>query len=300
MSNSSEKQLYPLAVSLSLVVAAIALSFVDLMFLNEVVGRVLDVGTLESSIVSFALGLVGLAIMAHQGVSAAFERSRPITTFTHYFLWILLGVSFASIRLVSASILNLESTEGIVLTVANMGIRDVDIIIAPLMLLLYLATGLMIKDGVQHLSKSGQLKEIIANLKETRIKNKLENDKRRSQAEKDNAARIKEGQERQKDAISRNKQIQLENAYTKALREYEGKLSAIKSKYQDISSNLQQIKADDRLEKQFEMKTKPSLMKIVDGSIESAQNAVALAIYRKYNEDIDIMRGTIDKHNSKR
>ena len=50
---NADKQVYPLSLSLGLITAAVILSFVDLMFLNDVIGKVLDLGLTESMVIAF-------------------------------------------------------------------------------------------------------------------------------------------------------------------------------------------------------------------------------------------------------
>lgn len=100
----------------------------------------------------------------------------------------------------------------------------------------------------------------------------------------------------------KNKRIQdaLNGDYNSALTQLRAKEKEIKEKYVKISANISFIKNIDRQEKEFESKVKPGLMDIVDASIHSAQNSVALAIRKKTGTDIEMLRKTIEIHKNGR
>ena len=73
------------------------LAFVDLAFLNEVIGQVLDVEQTTSLIVSAGLGLIGLAFMMDLGYREAESSDIGLVNrLIHYGLWILLGLAIAA------------------------------------------------------------------------------------------------------------------------------------------------------------------------------------------------------------
>jgi hypothetical protein len=308
--------IYPLSLSISLIAGAVILSFVDLMFLNDVIGKILDVGSTESMFVAFVLGMVGIGVMFHEGVRAAHGETNVWHTLGYYALWLLLGIAFVLIRLFSASILQLDEATGdeAILSIFGLNIREVDLVIAPLMLLLYVATGLMVKDGSKHLHLSPDYVKWKADRKEARAKRLTTEEQRRIKAEERmqkvqeaaaaaQAARMKEvEEERQKqktDGESAAMKAALNGNYDQALAQYNAKLSEMKEKYRRISSNIDYIKSITADEADFKNTVKPSLLRIVDKSVKSTQYAIALAIHNKTGEDIVGLRQEIDDHNAK-
>jgi hypothetical protein len=277
------KAAYPLTVSLSMIIAAVVLSFVDLAFLNDVIGKILDFGTAASMLVAFALGLVGIVIMAHQGVKAAHGEEDAGSNSGHYILWVALGLAFVTIRLFSASILHLDgsSTDDSLISVMGLNIREVDIVLAPLMFFLYLATGLMVKDGVKNLLLNPDFEKRLAAWREARAAKKQEQAERRKLAE----AKM---------------QKQADGSYGQALAQYRAKENEIKAKYQQIAANIDFVKSIDKQEKDFEAKVKPGLMRIIEDSVYSVQSNVTLSIRKQYGEDIAALRAVIESHNAKR
>jgi hypothetical protein len=306
MRTSMTTKQYPLSVSLSMIISAVLLSFVDLAFLNEVIGKVLDLDATGSMAIACALGLIGIGLMAHLGVKIAHGNDKLRNILGHYALWVLLGVSLVTIRIFSASILHLDVSLGdeSLLNIFGRNIREVDLVIAPLMLLLYLATGLMVKDGVKNLLLNPEFEKWREARRKAKEARKNADDKRAAAAE----ARInKLRDEAEKKAAEREdaikvgrEQIALNGTYSNALAQFRAKEKEIKEKYKLISANIDYIKNIDKQERDFEMKVKPGLTRIVSGSIRSVQNNIALLIRKKTGEDLASLRNTIESHNAKR
>ena len=300
------KKPYPLSLSLGLIATAVILSFVDLMFLNDVIGKVLDLGLTESMVIAFALGMIGIGVMFHQGSKVAHDDSTPISAVGHYSLWIFLGLAFVGVRLFSASILQLDSETGdeALLTIFGMNVREVDVVVAPLMMLLYIATGTMIKDGAKQLYLNPDFEKWIADRKLAKQNRKTKEEARREKAERAQQEAQEKIRKAQEEAIAAAKEgreaIQRSRTYGEALRKYNAKLEEIKTNYQKISADIDYVKTIDRQEEQFSTSTKPNLMKIVRGSIEGTQHSIALAIRAKTGDDIEKLRHAIDTHNAKR
>ncbi len=297
------KATYPIPVSLSLIAAAVILSFVDLMFLNDVIGKVLDLGTTESMLIAFALGMVGIGIMAHQGVKASHGGSSLWSSIGHYSLWVFLGIAFVVIRFFSASIMQLgdETGDQALISLLGMDVREVDLVIAPLMMLLYLATGVMAKDGVKHLLLNPDFDAWREERKQLKLSRRAEESKRETKARLAREKQLKEAEEARKKAEENAKkqagELKLAKTYGQALKNYNEKLNEIKSHYQKISTNIDYVRTIDKQEHQFETSIKPSLVKIIDSSVEAAQNSVALAIRAKSGNDTQDLRSTIEAHN---
>lgn len=300
------KTVYPLTASVTMIAAAILLSFVDLTFLNEVIGKVLDAGPTLSMAVAFALGLVGIGLMAHQGVRMAHRDDKLSVTIILYTLWTCFGIALVFIRLFSATILGLDSAVGdqSLISISSLNFRQIDLVLAPVMFFLYLATGFMVMDGVKNLYLNPEFDKWKESRRKSREELKIEAaklkaeaalriERLRNDAEKEKDGRIKAIKEQQlKDALERE--------YTNALREYRMKERELKETHQKISANIDYVKNIDKQENEFESKVKPSLMKIVTTSINSAQNSVALTIRKKTNEDLSALRHVIDTHNNQR
>ena len=303
---NADKKVYPLSLSLGLITAAVILSFVDLMFLNDVIGKVLDLGLTESMVIAFALGMIGIITMFHQGSKVAHNDSTVWSSLGHYSLWLLLGLAFVTVRLFSASILQLDSETGdeALLPLLGLSVREVDVVIAPLMMLLYIATGIMVKDGAKQLYLNPDFAKWVDDRKKTKQDRRTKEEKRRERAEREQQERLEKMRKAQEEAIATaegaKEAFHRSRTYGEARKRYNEKLEEIKANYQKISTNIDYVKTIDKQEAQFEAHTKPNLMSIVQGSREGVQNSIALAIRAKTNEDIQRLRAEIDAHNTRR
>ncbi len=301
------KVVYPLSVSIGIFIAAIALSFVDLLFLNEVIGRVLGLDNMWSILISFGLGLVGIAVMTSYGIQLAHGNKSRANAIGHYALWIALGIIFVVIRIWSATILDLRAElgdKGLVSLFGLVNVRDVDFIMAPLMLLLYIATGIMAKDAAKNLFLNPDFDKWYEARKARRLANKAQREKDAEAAKIAKAVHAEEEARAKEEAriaaIEARRQAELAKGYNQALQAYNQKLEEIKSNYQTISANIDYIYTIDKQERQFEANVKPSFRKIIQGSVEGVQNSVALAIHAKNKGDIQALRNEIEIHKSTR
>lgn len=297
---------YPIPVSLAMIVIAIVLSFVDLAFLNDVIGKVLDLGSTESMAIAFALGLVGIAIMMHKGVKEAHGMEGLSSSLSHYLLWIFLGIAFVLIRLFSATIMQLDESSGdqSLMNIMGITIRQVDLVVTPLMLFLYFATGLLAKDGVKNLLLNPDYDKWWTSWREARKNKKTKEEKMRESAEKRMAKLQEEAEQKRRQREKEMEDDRIKNAltgsYSNALVQYRAKEKEIQEKYQIISSNLDYVIGIDKQEQEFEYKVKPSLLSIVEHSIQSVQNNVALAMRKKTGGDITKLRDEIQNYNQYR
>lgn len=301
------KAVYPLSVSIGIFIAAVALSFVDLLFLSEVIGKVLDLDTLWSIFISFGLGLVGIAVMTSYGIQLAHGHKSVASAVGHYMLWIALGIIFVLIRLWSAIFLGLGTEAGDEKLISIFGVVDVrgiDLAMAPLMLLLYIATGIMAKDAAKNLFLNPDFDKWNEERKLARRNRKTKEEKAREKAEREQLAKMEKAAREAEDALTAVKKGQakaeLAKTYSQALRSYNQKLEEIKSNYQTISANIDYIHTIDKQERQFEANIKPSFRKIIQGSVEGVQNSVALAIHAKNKGDIQGLRNEIEIYKSSR
>lgn len=274
--------------SLGEIIFAVALSFVDLMFLNEVIGRVLDFGPIESMIVAFGLGLVGITIMASAGAMMAHEedKPKPIAEWGLYLLWITLGISFVILRIISATILQLDPALGdeALFNVGVVIIRQSDLILGPIMFLLYIATGLMARNGVKNLISSHDFLDWWQKRKERIAREKQARTRKAQQAETIYAA---------------SKDLEIEVAtYNSKLNDYHGIESKLMTLREEISQNIEDIKQIDRDEKDFETNTKTGYMKIFNDALRSSQGETALLMNKHNGGGIEEYRDVINRHNS--
>lgn len=297
---------YPWPLSLGMIVFAVLLSFVDLMFLNEVIGRVLDLSATESMLVAFGLGLVGIIIMASVGAMKAFGHDAMLAKVGLYTLWFTLGLSFVILRIFSATILQLDPTLGdeALFTLGDILIRQSDLVLGPIMLILYVATGVLALDGTKHLLMSPDFMKMLADRKKNRAKESAdaatraqEAETRRKAAEAEAAARAAEAEEQRRAAIEAGK---LDKYYEDVMKQYRDLEAELMRQHKLISQNIEYIKRKDKAEKAFETKTKPGFINIFNDAVRSSQGEVVLLMNKYNGGGITEYREVVNRHNSDR
>lgn len=307
MANDISAKYYPLFTSVAMIAFAVGLSFVDLMFLNDVIGKVLDLGSAESMAIAFGLGLVGIAIMAGVGIMKAHYQGNLPVRLGMYMLWISLGFAFSILRIFSAEILQLDPSLGdeALLAINGLEIRQVDLVLGPLMLLLYIATGVMALEGFKHLFANPDFKKWTDERKKSKLERKLEEDKaklaREEELQKARNEAERLAKEREEAMAQGRHKAALTKSYSEVLQQYRVKEREVMETYEEIARNIEYIRDIDKRERQFELKVKPGFRGIVHSSILTVQNETVLLMNR-YNESIDItlLRGVVDSHNADR
>ena len=297
---------FPLSISIGMYVAAVALSFVDLLFLKDVIGRVLNLEDSLAMLTSLGLGLVGIAIMTVHGIRLAHGHKGIASAIGHYGLWLLLGITFAIVRLFSAGFLGLSTEAGDegLMTILGYTVSNVDIVMAPIMLILYVATGIMAKEAAKNILLSPAYYKWLDDRKNSKERRLLKEQEARNKAELAQQKALEKAANAQEEALNKRKgdlaKLEFAKTYGQALRNYNAKLEEIKLNYQKISTNIDYVNTIDKQENQFETGVKPSLRAIIQGSIEGAQNSVALAVRAKSDSDIQSLYDVIEAHNQKR
>lgn len=282
-------RIYPIGLSISMIIGALVLSFVDLAFLNDVIGKVLDLDNTMSLIISFVLGLVGLAVIGHKGIKNSHTIGKSSYFSFHYVLWIFIGLTIVTLRLYSATLLQLDGTFNTdkLIELSSLKIRQVDLILAPFMLLLYIASGLLVKDGIENLIRNPNYKKVFDFKK---LFNKIKNWVKARNNE------IKINKDQQLTFLDESKNLK---AFELAVAKYKNKQQEILQTYQKIESNIEKIKTLDKDEQIFQKEIKPDLLEIINNSLLGTQNAVALSIKNKSGENIHKLREVIKNHNEK-
>lgn len=168
---------YGMQLSIWILVLGLFLSVVDLTFLVDVMRKVLDAS--EENPVPYALsvgiGLIGFSIMAHLGSKYGHHhRVKVAERVAHYLVWILLGVCIALIRLISASVLGLEPESEEVTKIFGMLVREIDLILAPFMLLMHIAAGWLALDGTKNLVGSEDFQQWLRDRKLNKWRKQIE------------------------------------------------------------------------------------------------------------------------------
>lgn len=215
----------PIFIPLAFLIFATVLAMVDTVILADVVGKVLDLESSLSYAIAATLGLVGISFMMHLGFEEA-ESKAPLSQLSvglHYGLWIAMGLTVASLRLFSSYILDLsaEAEAGLV-QVLGMELRNEDLVFAPLMLILYLMTGLAANKSMYSLISNPEFQDWRGALKA-----------RKSQREKEKEDRKK---------LAKQRQVELENLK----REKAEETAMVATKERDLKRQEKEAKRQEK------------------------------------------------------
>jgi hypothetical protein len=128
-------------------VVCIALSFVDMTFLQNTIATILQTSPTMSTLVAFGLGLAGIVIMSLRGHSLASEGNKKAVR-GEWWLWLVFGIAIAIMRLISYK-LGVDSESGLV-DIFGFDFSGSDLLVAPLMFVIYLMTGTLACSAVRH------------------------------------------------------------------------------------------------------------------------------------------------------
>jgi hypothetical protein len=336
-SGQSAKGQLPFFFPLAMLIVCVFLAFVDLAFLNDVIGQVLNVDQTMSLIVSSGLGLVGLAFMMDLGYREAESRVSATNYVVHYGLWILLGLAIAATRLFAASILELSASDEVdLVSVFGTEVRQVDILFAPIMLLLYLITGLGAKGALHTLMINRGFKQSRDSAKERREQRRREAEearlkiteqrnevretaaaqrtqkmkeaeekrqaKLRDETEKKEARRKAEKEKFESNQPKAQQERQLKEArrqYFQEVKRYKQLESKFQSRYQRVSNLLAGLEGIDG-DMVALMHARDNILGVVDKSESGAQHEVAYLIHARTQEPIADLKAAIAAHNARR
>lgn len=145
----------PYQLQLTMLLGYALLAAVDLSFLYEVVGEVLDVPFAPALVVACGVGLAGLGVMIHLGYREADRAVHDLSrasVVVHVTVWLMLGLAVAAARLFRAVILNLQPSDGETLIhVFGMRVAQADLVFAPILFILFLITGIGARDATHKL-----------------------------------------------------------------------------------------------------------------------------------------------------
>lgn len=328
--NSSTTVQAPFIVPLAMLIVCFVLAFVDLAFLNDVIGQVLNVEQTMSLVVSAALGLIGLAFMMHLGYEQVVHPNLGfMTKFMDYSIWLLLGVAIAATRFFAAVILDLQATDEVALVnVFGTGVRQVDMLFAPIMFLLYIITGLGAKRALEGLllnrdfdkwrleskdqrtrrkQEEEEAKRDIATTRKER-EHEMEAKKREAAAQKEADRKAKHDAKQQQRAATQPisqanavDQLKLKEARkrhgeaVKAYTQLDAKFRKSVQRATDLLAKLEGIEA----EATALVQRRDNMLDVITKSEMSVQQQVAMLLHAKTQESIAELEAVIAAHNAK-
>lgn len=294
-----------------LFVIGVAGSMLDVTFLQDVLGRVLNMSTAMAYLIAAVIGLVAsVAVMGLAGYRQGHDdRDKSLLRMPEFWIWLVIGLILAFVRVATASIIEIDSSES-VMQLGPWTIRTSDFVTAPLMFVLYLGTGLLVNFCAREFFYTDMFREMQErNLakkaeRESRKKEALEamDERRRQQRELAEATRREQLDRREKALAKRqaaDERRKQREGYDQAVAEYKKIEQSVHARYQRIAEALTELE-EARAELERTKEAYRRLLDNVDQSCLGTQNEVALLIHSKTPDvSVETLQGIIDQHNQR-
>lgn len=304
-------------------------SMVDITFLQDVLGRILGISTASSTVLSAIIGLSAMVmLMGFQGYKEAHapeaELTQPWYKKPEVLLWLILGFILMILRIVSGYILELGEDDALL---AGTKIRLMDLVTAPIMLILYLGAGLFAMYGIRNFFKSDMYFEMLDNMNNKKSRDEVmrrrhieEMERKRKERELAREQRMQERQEKQQakaEARESKQQAKAETRKSKQQvkakeresnrlrREYEDARKVYDKKVEDVHREHERISRQlSRLETSGHDLNNVGgissrLVNNVNETRSQVQGQVAMLVNAKSHISVDTLNGIIADYNSK-
>ena len=303
---------YSGGVLVALFVVGLIGSMLDLTFLQDVLGRILNLSSAMALLISLIIGLVAsVALMGLAGYRQGHEADggSKLREMPEFWIWIVVGVILVVVRLMTGTIVEVDSNEATV-KFGFLIIRSSDLVTAPLMFALYLGTGLLVNFCAREFFYTDMYLEWAENhaKKKTDMKQRRQeaiaqaDERRRKQLEMADAARKEQLDKRERMLAERqaaDDKRKMREGYDLAVSEYKKVEQSVHAQHQRISVALTELE-EARAELERTKVAYRRLLDNVDKSRIGTQNEVALLVHYKTPEvSVETLQGIIDQYNAK-
>ena len=303
---------YSGGVLVALFVVGLIGSMLDLTFLQDVLGRILNLSSAMALLISLIIGLVAsVALMGLAGYRQGHEADggSKLREMPEFWIWIVVGVILVVVRLMTGTIVEVDSNEATV-KFGFLIIRSSDLVTAPLMFALYLGTGLLVNFCAREFFYTDMYLEWAENhaKKKTDMKQRRQeaiaqaDERRRKQLELADAARKEQLDKRERMLAERqaaDDKRKVREGYDLAVSEYKKVEQSVHAQHQRISVALTELE-EARAELERTKVAYRRLLDNVDKSRIGTQNEVALLVHYKTPEvSVETLQGIIDQYNAK-
>ena len=303
---------YSGGVLVALFVAGLIGSMLDLTFLQDVLGRILNLSSVMALLISLTIGLVAsVALMGLAGYRQGHEAGggSKLRKMPEFWIWIVVGVILVVVRLMTGTIVEVDSNEATV-KLGFLIIRSSDLVTAPLMFALYLGTGLLVNFCAREFFYTDMYLEWAENhaQKKTDMKQRRQeaiaqaDELNRKRREMEDAVRKEQLDKRERMLAERqaaDDKRKMREGYDLAVSEYKKVEQSVHAQHQRISAALTELE-EARAELGRTKVAYRRLLDNVDKSRIGTQNEVALLVHHKTPEiSVETLQGIIDQYNAK-
>lgn len=271
-------------------VIGVLVSVVDITFLQDVLGRILNISSDLATVISFVVGLAAIGtMMGFYGYKKYYSESESKNWFIRnldVILWVILGFALAILRIISGSIIEVgdEST----IKLFGLTVRSADLVIAPIMMVFYFAAGTLSMYCIQHFFESDQWYDMQDTARTRKIQRTIA--MREAELKRTQQGIVRSGviEERQSNRSLATAERRYQSVLRRVHREHE-QISAALSELDAAASDI--IHNDDN---------KETLLSNVDEARSEIQGQVAMIVNSQSNVSVETLNGLIDDYNKRR
>ena len=287
-------------------------SMLDLTFLQDVLGRILNLSSAMALLISLIIGLVAsVALMGLAGYRQGHEAGggSKLREMPEFWIWIVVGVILVVVRLMTGTIVEVDSNEATV-KFGFLIIRSSDLVTAPLMFALYLGTGLLVNFCAREFFYTDMYLEWAENHAKKKTDMKQRRQEAIAQADERNRKRLEMADAARKEQLDKRERMlaerqaaddkrKMREGYDLAVSEYKKVEQSVHAQHQRISVALTELE-EARAELERTKVAYRRLLDNVDKSRIGTQNEVALLVHYKTPEvSVETLQGIIDQYNAK-
>ncbi len=287
-------------VLLTFFLLGVAASVIDISFLQDVLGQLLNMPGILACGLSAAIGLVAMVlIMGSGGYQRYFEDTSVKKSWLkrHYdiLLWVFLGLLLFVLRVMAGTFIDLSETEAVsAIHIGSLVIRSSDLIMAPIMFVLYLATGSLAMYCIDHFFETDMFYDIQVksrNKKIIREVAQVEGQLRRELQRLKQKGVMADRSDKMHEELLKKKMTDAKIAYGK-------KLSVMQKKRDEIDSKLASMRMIAS-----ELKGVPDDQHAMESVVRAArteiQGQVAMMVSAKSNISAETLMGLVNDYNKK-
>lgn len=303
---------YSGGVLVALFVVGLIGSMLDLTFLQDVLGRILNLSSVMALLISLIIGLVAsVALMGLAGYRQGHEAGggSKLHEMPEFWIWIVVGVILVVVRLMTGTIVEVDSNEATV-KFGFLIIRSSDLVTAPLMFALYLGTGLLVNFCAREFFYTDMYLEWAENHAKKKMDMKQRRQEAIAQADERNRKRLEMADAARQEQLDKRERMlaerqaaddkrKMREGYDLAVSEYKKVEQSVHAQHQRISVALTELE-EARAELERTKVAYRRLLDNVDKSRIGTQNEVALLVHYKTPEiSVETLQGIIDQYNAK-
>ena len=297
------------AVLITFFAVGILVSAVDVTFLSDVFGRILNMSATMATGLSMVVGLAAMVLlMGFYGYKQYYGEEKTSSNWLirnlDVVLWFALGIFLMVLRILSANFINLSDNDT-VLHFGGMAVRGVDLIMGTVMFVFYLGAGTLAMYCIRNFFNTDMYLEMRMRSDEKKARRATAMarqsalmDEKRAMKEMRRDEMVNSNRAKQKAKLEAKAEAEARRPYDQARQEYEAMVERVHREHDQITTSLGRLEAGYR-----EIETTQNLCDHLVNNVVQArrqvQGQVAMLVNAQSKVSVETLNGIIDDYNAK-